>query len=245
MATGLPQGRELEILEAVRAEVPPEVFTTAYTNPVGGNPEAVRENLREALRLFKEAGYEVRDRKLIDTKTGTQFAFELLVQDPAFERVMLFYKPSLERLGIAVNVRTIDPIQYENRLRNWDFDIVTASWGESLSPGNEQREFWGSRAADMPGSRNVLGIKNPVIDKLIEQVIFAKSRADLVASTRALDRVLLWNHYVVPQWNYPKLRTARWDRFGRPAELPKYGQSGFPDIWWYDADKAARIAKKS
>ena len=245
MATGLPQGIELEILEAVRADVPPEVFTTAYTNPVGGSPEAVRENLREALRLFKEAGYEVRDRKLVDVKTGTPFALELLTQDPSFERVMLFYKPSLERLGVAVNVRTVDPIQYENRLRNWDFDIVTGSWGESLSPGNEQREFWGSEAADRSGSRNILGIKNPAIDKLIERVIFAKNRADLVAATRALDRVLLWNHYVVPQWNYPKLRTARWDRFGRPAELPRYGLSGFPDIWWYDADRAARTAKKS
>ena len=245
MATGLPQGTELEILETVRAEVPPEVFTKPYTNPVGGSSEAVRENLREAIRLFKEAGYEVRDRKLTDVKTGRPFALELLGQDPTGERVMLFYKPSLERLGIAVNVRTVDPIQYENRLRNWDFDIVTASWGESLSPGNEQREFWGSDSADRPGSRNILGIKNPVIDKLIERVIFAKSRADLVAATKALDRVLLWNHYVVPQWNYPKLRTARWDRFGRPAELPKYGLSGFPDIWWYDADRAARIAKRS
>ena len=245
MATGLPQGKELEILEPLRAEVPPEVFTTPYANPVGGNPEAVRENLREALRLFKEAGYEVRERKLVDTKTGTQFAVELLAQLPVFERVMLFYKPSLERLGIAVTVRTVDPTQYENRLRTWDFDIVINSWGESLSPGNEQRENWGSSAADRPGSRNILGIKNPAVDKLIDRVIFAKDRADLVAATKALDRVLLWNHYVVPQWHYPYQRTARWDRFGRPEELPKYGQSGFPDIWWYDADRAARIAKKS
>lgn len=245
MATGLPEGKELEILEPLRAEVPPEVFTTAYTNPVGGSPEAVRDNLREALRLLKAAGYEVRDRKLIDIKTGTQLSLELLAQDPAFERVMLFYKPSLERLGIAVSVRTIDPTQYENRLREWDFDVVVGSWGESLSPGNEQRESWGSKAADMGGSRNIVGIKNPAIDKLIDRVIFAKDRAELVAAARALDRVLLWNYYVVPQWNYPKQRTARWDRFGRPAELPKYGQSGFPTIWWYDADKAARIAKRS
>jgi microcin C transport system substrate-binding protein len=245
MATGLPQGKELEILETVRAEVPPEVFTTAYTNPVGGSPEAVRDNLREALRLFKEAGYEVRDRKLIDVKTGTQFAVELLNSDPSFERVTLFYKPSLERLGVAVSVRTVDPTQYENRLRDWDFDIVTNSWGESQSPGNEQREFWSSKSADVAGSRNIAGIKNPAVDKLIERVIYARDRDDLVAATKALDRVLLWNHYVVPQWNYPKVRTARWDRFGRPAELPKYGQSGFPFIWWYDADKAARIAKKS
>jgi microcin C transport system substrate-binding protein len=244
-SSGLPQGRELEILETVRAEVPSEVFTTAYTNPVGGSPEAVRDNLREALRLFKEAGYEVRDRKLVDTKTGTQFALELLDEDPTFERVMLFYKPSLERLGIAVSVRTIDPTQYENRLRSWDFDVVVSSWPESLSPGNEQREFWSSQAADMAGSRNIIGIKNPAIDKLIERVIFTKDRDDLVAATKALDRVLLWNHYVVPQWNYPKLRTARWDRFGRPSEMPKYGQSGFPAIWWFDADRAARIGKRS
>ena len=244
-SSGLPQGRELEILEGVRAEVPAEVFTTAYTNPVGGNPEAVRENLREALRLLREAGYEVRDRKLVDTKTGTQLALELLGEDPSFERVMLFFKPSLERLGIAVSVRTIDPTQYENRLRSWDFDVVVSSWPESLSPGNEQREYWGSQAADMAGSRNIIGIKNPAIDKLIERVIFTKDRDDLVAATKALDRVLLWNHYVVPQWNYPKLRAARWDRFGRPSELPKYGLSGFPTIWWYDAEKAARIGKRS
>lgn len=245
MATGLPQGKELEILETVRAQVPPEVFTTAYTNPVGGSPEAVRDNLREALRLFKEAGYEVRDRKLTDVKTGAQFSLELLNSDPSFERITLFYKPSLERLGIAVSVRTVDPTQYENRTREWDFDIVTNSWGESQSPGNEQREFWSSKTADIAGSRNIAGIKNPAIDKLIERVIYATDRDDLVAATKALDRVLLWNHYVVPQWNYPKVRTARWDRFGRPAELPRYGQSGFPFIWWYDADKAARIAKKS
>lgn len=245
MATGLPQGKELEILETVRAEVPPEVFTTPYSNPVGGSAEAVRDNLREALRLFKEAGYEVRDRKLVDVKTGTQFSLELLNQDPSFERVALFYKPNLERLGIAVNVRTVDPTQYENRTREWDFDIITNSWGESQSPGNEQREFWSSKTADIAGSRNVAGIKNPAIDKLIERLIYARDRDDLVAATKALDRVLLWNHYVVPQWNYPKVRTARWDRFGRPAELPKYGQSGFPFIWWYDADKAAKIAKKS
>lgn len=244
-SSGLPEGKELEILEKVRAEVPGEVFTKAYTNPVGGNPEAVRENLREGLRLLKEAGYEVRDRKLVDSKTGSQFTLELLNAEPSFERVMLFFKPSLERLGIAVSVRTIDPTQYENRLRSWDFDIVVSSWGESLSPGNEQREFWGSPAADMAGSRNIIGIKNPAIDKLIERVIFAVDRDDLVAATRALDRVLLWNHYVVPQWNYPKVRTARWDRFGRPAEMPKYGLSGFPAIWWHDPDKAAKIGKRS
>ncbi|MFB9270137.1 extracellular solute-binding protein [Bradyrhizobium erythrophlei] len=245
MATGLPQGKELGVLESVREQVPAEVFTKVYTNPVGGSPEAVRENLREASRLLKDAGYEVRDRKLVDAKTGEPFSIELLSEDPNFERIMLAFKPSLERLGMSVSVRTIDPIQYENRLRAWDFDIVVGSWPESLSPGNEQREFWGTKAADAPGSRNIVGIKNPAIDKLIERVIFATDREDLVAATKALDRVLLWNHYVVPQWNYPKVRTARWDRFGRPAELPKYGLSGFPTIWWHDADKAAKVGKRS
>lgn len=244
-SSGLPQGRELEILETVRDQVPPEVFTKEYFNPKGGSPEAVRDNLREAVRLLKEAGYEIRDRKLVDAKTGTPFEMELLTYDPNFERVMLFYKPSLERLGITVNVRTIDAAQYENRLRSWDFDVVTASWPESLSPGNEQREFWGSQAADMAGSRNIVGIKNPAIDKLIERVIYATDRDDLLAATHALDRVLLWNHYVVPQWNYPKIRTARWDRFGRPTELPKYGQPGFPTIWWFDKERADKIGRRS
>jgi microcin C transport system substrate-binding protein len=235
----------LEILQAVKDQVPPEVFTTAYTNPVGGNPEAVRANLREATRLLKEAGYEIRNQKLVNAKTGEAFAIELLVDDPTFERVMLFYKPTLERLGIAVTIRTVDNVQYENRLRNWDFDIVTGSWGESLSPGNEQRSYWGSQAADIAGSRNLGGIKNPAVDAMIDRVIFSTSRDDLVAATRALDRVLLWNHYVVPQWTYGKVRTARWDRFGRPDPLPTYGLSGFPTIWWWDPDKAAKTGSRS
>jgi microcin C transport system substrate-binding protein len=158
---------------------------------------------------------------------------------------MLFYKPSLERLGIAVSIRTVDSSQYENRLRQWDYDIIIGSWGESLSPGNEQRGFWGSAAADQPGSRNLVGIKNPAVDTLIERVIFTKDRDDLVAATKALDRVLLWNFYVVPQWTYGKTRTARWDRFSHPDTLPKYGLSAFPAIWWWDAAKAAKLPQRS
>jgi len=244
-SSGLPEGKELQILETVRAEVPPEVFTAPYTNPVGGSAEAVRANLREATRLLREAGYEVRERKLVDAKTGAPFEIEFLGADPSFERIMLSYKLSLERLGIAVSVRTIDSAQYENRLRNWDYDVVVSSWPESLSPGNEQREYWSSQAADMPGSRNIIGIKNLAVDKLIDRVIYATDRDDLVAATKALDRVLLANYYVVPQWNYPKQRTARWDRFGRPAQMPKYGQAAFPSIWWYDADRAAKIGGRS
>ena len=128
-----------------------------------------------------------------------------------------------------MTVRIVDDAQYENRLRQWDFDMIVATWGQSLSPGNEQRGYWGSQAADQPGSRNLIGIKNPAVDALIDRIIFAKNRAELVAATKALDRVLLWNFYVVPQWTYGKMRTARWDRFGRPDPLPKYGVSGFPD----------------
>jgi microcin C transport system substrate-binding protein len=246
-ATGLPEGRELELLQAVRDKVPPEVFTTPYSNPVNGTPENVRNNLREALRLLKQAGYEVRNQKLVDSKTGEPYAVELLHQltDPAFERIILFYKPSLERLGITVTVRIVDESQYENRVRNRDFDMIVLSRGESLSPGNEQRAYWGSQAAGQSGSPNAIGINNPAVDAMIEQIIFAKSRADLVAATKALDRVLLWNHYVVPQWTYPFERTARWDRFGYPDPLPKYAAAGFPTLWWWDADKAAKTGSRS
>lgn len=243
-SSGLPTGVELDILEPLRDKIPPEVFTTPYTNPQNGNAEAIRSNLHESLRLLKQAGYEVRDTKLVNTKTGEPLSVELLVDNPQFERVMLFYKPSLERLGIAVSVRTVDPTQFENRLRNWDYDIITASWAESLSPGNEQRSYWGSQAADQNGSRNAVGIKNPAVDALIDRIIFAKSREELVATTHALDRVLLWNHYVVPQWTYGKERTARWDRFGHPEKLPEYAASAFPTVWWLDEQKAAKVGQR-
>jgi len=244
-SSGIPEGRELAILQSVREKVPADLFSKPYTNPVGGSQQADRNNLREALALFREAGYEIKDTKLVNAKTGEPYSVEFLAEDPATERFVLFYKPSLQRVGMTVNVRVVDSAQYENRLRQWDYDIIVASWGESLSPGNEQRDFWSSQAADMPGSRNLIGIKNPAVDALIDRVIFAKNRDDLVAATKALDRVLLWNFYVVPQWTYGKQRSARWDRFGRPATLPKYGLSAFPTIWWWDADKAARVPQRS
>jgi microcin C transport system substrate-binding protein len=239
-ATGLPQGKELEILETVRDKVPADLFKKPYTNPVNGNAGAVRDNLREALRLMKEAGYEVRDQQLVNVKTGEPFTVELLGNNPVFERVFLFYKPSLERLGINVSVRTVDEAQYENRLRGWDFDIITYSWGESLLPGDELRDYFSSEAAAQSGSDNMIGIKNPVVDTLIHHIVFAKNHDELVAAAKALDRVLLSNHYVVPQWSYSKLRTARWDRFSRHDPLPKFGMSGFPALWWWDAEKAAK-----
>jgi microcin C transport system substrate-binding protein len=244
MSSGVPEGLELQILETVRDKVPAEVFTKPYQNPVGGNPEASRNNLREATRLLKEVGFEVRDRKLLDS-AGRPVSVEFLCQDPGDERSVLFYKPYLERLGITVNVRTVDSVQYQNRLRSFDFDIITAVWGQSLSPGNEQRDFFGSEAADQPGSRNRPGIKNPAVDALINRIIFAKDRAELVASCKALDRVLLWNAYVVPQFAAGFNRYARWDRFSHPEPLPKYGVSGFPSLWWWDAEKAARTGGRS
>ena len=242
--SGVPQGQELQILEKLRDKVPSEVFITAYINPVGGNPENVRNNLREAAKLLKQAGYEVRDQKLTDP-TGKPVVVEILVQDPSAERIALFYKPSLERIGVTASIRVVDDAQYQNRLRSFDFDMIIDQWGESLSPGNEQREFWGSQTADQPGSRNTMGIKNPAIDALFEKVIFAKDRPTLVAATRALDRVLLWNFYLVPQFTYGFSRYARWDRFSHFDPMPKYGRSGLPSLWWYDADKAARIGKRS
>ena len=243
-SSGLPEGKELEILETVRAKVPPEVFTKPYTNPVNGTPENLRNNLREALRLLRDAGYELRNQKLVNAKSGEPFVAEFLVSDPNSERFVLFYKPSLDRLGMTVSVRTVDDAQYVVRQRSWDYDIITAVWGESLSPGNEQRGYWGSQAADQAGSRNLIGIKNEAVDALIDRIIFAKDRAELVAATKALDRVLLWNHYVVPQWTYGKQRTARWDRFGRPEKMPQYAAAAFPTIWWWDAERAAKTGSR-
>jgi microcin C transport system substrate-binding protein len=244
-SSGLPQGAELAILETVRDQVPPEVFTTPYSNPENGSAEAIRANLREATRLLRAAGYEVRNRRLVNAKTGEPLTVEFLIDRPEWERIVLPYKAPLERLGIQMTARIVDDAQYENRLRQWDFDMIVVTWGQSLSPGNEQRNYWSSQAADRPGSRNYVGIKNPAVDKLVDRLIFAKSRDDLMAACKALDRVLLWNHYVVPQWTYGKQRTARWDRYGRPPELPKYGASAFPTIWWWDAGKASKAGTRS
>ena len=229
-SSGLPEGKELEILEAVRAEVPPEVFTKAYTNPVGGNPgSGTRKSARGAaaaegggLRGARSQAGRQQDRQR-NLRSNCSAQIRASSGSCCFS--------SLRWSGSALPSACARSIRYSMKTA-FVAGISTLSCrhgARSLSPGNEQREYWGSQAADMAGSRNIIGIKNPTIDKLIERVIFTKDREDLVAATKALDRVLLWNHYVVPQWNYPKVRTARWDRFGRPSELPKYGQSGFPD----------------
>jgi microcin C transport system substrate-binding protein len=244
-SSGLPKGKELEILNTVKDQVPPEVFTTAYFHPSNADPNSQRENLREAVRLMGEAGWTVKNvggKRVMTNAKGEPLTVEVLIDQPVFERVVLFYKQALDRLGVDVRVRSVDDAQYENRVNAFDFDMIIASWGESLSPGNEQREFWGSAAADREGSRNYAGIKNPAVDKLIERLIYSTDREDLVAATRALDRVLLWNNYVVPNWTLDKTRYAYWNRFSRPEKLPEYSL-GFPDVWWYDEAKAASVGR--
>lgn len=238
-ATGLPEGEELKILETVRDSIPPEVFTSPYTNPVNGTPQALRENLRKALRLFQDAGWVLKGGKLVQTETGTPFVFELLYRDPLFERVILSYQRHLKKIGVTVVPRLVDSAQYVRRLQERDFDMTILGWTQSLSPGNEQRNYWGSAAAEISYSQNYAGIADPAIDRLIDRVIFAKDRKELVAATRALDRVLLWNHFVIPQWYLGGTRTARWNRLSAPKRLPPSGD-GFPELWWWDAEKAAR-----
>jgi len=237
-ASGLPEGKELEILESVRDLVPERVFTTPYENPVNGDPARLRENMRKAVALLREAGYELRGRQMVDVATGEPLEIEFVDNDPNSERYVLPYARNLERIGIKMTLRVVDTPQYINRIRERDFDVTTLGWAQSLSPGNEQRDYWGSEAADRPQSGNYSGIKDPGVDALIEKVIFAEDRETLVAATRALDRVLMAHQFVVPQWYIDVHRTARWNRFGHPDNIPPYTY-GFPTIWWWDADKAA------
>ena len=241
-ATGLPTGKELAILEKFKEQLPAEVFTQEYLNPVGGTPQNVRKNLRAALDLLNEAGWFLHGQKLVNEKTGEDMTVEFLLDDPNFESVALAYKSNLEKLGIAVTIRTVDSSQYQNRVVDFEFDMITDVWAQSQSPGNEQREYWGTAAADRRGSQNTIGIKNPVIDQIIEQIIFAATREDQIAATRALDRVLLWNHYVVSQFYRPENWLPHWDRFGHPEKNPDY-DIGFPTLWWWDEEKAKKVAK--
>lgn len=239
-ATGLPQGRELEILNEVKGQVPPEVFTTEYTLPVNNSPEDFRRNMGAAAKLLAEAGYQPKNGVMTNAK-GQALTMEFLLADPQFERVAQPYVGELKRLGVQATIRTVDPAQFERRKDDFDFDVIIDNFPQSASPGNEQREFWSSQAADIKGSRNTLGIKSPAIDKLIDKVIFAKDRAELEAATRALDRVLLWGNYVVPQWYSPDDRIAWWNKYSRPAKLPSRAVS-FLEVWWHDDALARALA---
>jgi len=238
-ATGLPEGKELEILERYRGRIPDEVFATPYRAPSTDGSGWPRENLRQAFALLEEAGWTVEDTRLINVHTGQPFEFEILLVSPAFERIVLPYVRNLKRLGIDARVRLVDQSQYINRLRSFDFDMIVAVWPETESPGNEQRNFWSSAAADLPAGRNYAGIKDPVVDELVELLISAPDRETLVARTRALDRVLLFGYYVVPNWHLQVQRILSWDRFSRPAVTPRSGTS--IDYWWFDPVKVARL----
>ncbi len=237
---GLPEGRELEILNEVKAEVPPEVFTAEWKNPANKEPTDFRKNQQAAMKLFEAAGWKTGADRVMKNAAGEPLVAEFLIDSETFQRIILPFVKELEIFGIKASARIVDSAQYKQREDKRDFDIIVDNFAQSVSPGNEQREFWGSEAADKESSRNTIGIKNPAVDKLIDKVVFAKDRAELVAATRALDRVLLWNHYVVPHWHYPFERLAWWDKFGRPSKLPS--QTSAPmQVWWYDAEKAKAV----
>ncbi len=238
-AQGLPSPAERELLEPWRDRLPPEVFTRDYEPPRTDGSGNIRPNLRKALRLLREAGWEIRNGRLTHRETGEVMRFEILLVSPSFERVVGPFVKNLKRLGIEASYRTIDPAQYQNRLDNFDFDMIVTVWGQSLSPGNEQRNFWTCEAAETRGSRNYAGICDPAVDDLVEKLIAAESREQLVTAARALDRVLLWGHYVIPHWYIPYERVAYWNKFSRPEVLPKHGLDLF--AWWVDPVKLAAL----
>jgi microcin C transport system substrate-binding protein len=239
-ATGQPGPAELKLLEPLRAQLPPEAFGPAYAPPATDGSGDLRDNLRKAFALLKDAGWTVKD-KVLTGPGGAKMEIEFLLASPEFERIVSPYARNLERLGVKAAIRTVDSAQYQNRVREFDFDVIVANFAQSESPGNEQREYWSSAAAGRPGSRNVIGIKNLGIDALVDAVIAAPDRAGLVAATRALDRALTWGHYVVPHWHLTVDRIAYWNRFGMPAVTPKYGVDLF--AWWIDPAKDAALKK--
>jgi microcin C transport system substrate-binding protein len=240
-ATGLPSPEELKLLEPLRGQIPDEVFTKEYQPPKTDGTGNWRENQRIATRLLREAGWRVVDQKLVDAQ-GKQMSFEILLNSPQFERIALPYVENLKRLGIDARVRTVDTAQYQRREEEFDFDMTVEVFAQSESPGNEQRDYWSSESADVRGSRNIIGIKSKAIDTLVEAIIAAPDRDSLVTRTRALDRVLQWGHYAVPNWHSRVARVAYWDRFSRPKELSKYGYLG--STWWVDPQKDAALRQK-
>jgi len=237
---GLPSEAELAYLEPHRDKLPPALFEREYSPPATDGSGKIRKNLRVAAKLLDAAGWRIADGARRDPATGEPMTIEFLIQQPTVEKIIQPMVGNLARLGIKATIRVVDTSQYQNRIDDFDFDIITYSVGQSLSPGNEQREFWGSLAADTPGGRNVSGIKSPVIDALIEDVIAAPDRISLIAATRALDRVLLWGHYMIPQFHIRAFRVVYWNKFSRPRVPPRYGL-GFTDTWWIDETKRAEL----
>ena len=237
-SSGLPEGEELDILNSVKDMVPPAVFTDAYTNPVSGTPQKLRDNLRKALQLFTEAGYTLNGNQLVDA-SGNQFSFEILLNGPTIEPVAANLVTNLAQIGVAATIRTVDSPQYINRARSFDYDMIYGGWGQTFSPGNEQRFFFGSSSVAEEGSQNYAGIADKGIDALIDKVIGADDRATQEAATKALDRTLLQHHFLVPSYTLRTSRIARWDRFSHPETLPEFS-SGWPTIWWFDEAKATK-----
>jgi microcin C transport system substrate-binding protein len=242
-SSGLPSGRELEILQPYKDKLPESVFTTEFTLPKSDGKGYNRKNLKIAAALLKEAGWIVKDNQLVNSKTGEPFEIEMIIYSPATVRIVNPYAQTLKKLGITMTVKNIEISQYINRMRVFDYDMVTAVIGQSLSPGNEQREFWHSSSADIEGSRNYSGIKNPVIDDLVDLLISAPDRQELIYRTRALDRVLLNYHYVVPQFYSGVHRIAYWDKFERPSISPKYDAIFNIGLltWWINPEKQNKI----
>jgi microcin C transport system substrate-binding protein len=238
-ATGEPTEEELAILEPYRDQLPPRVFGPAYQAPVTDGSGLDRGPLRTAKKILSEAGYKVVDGKLIDPETGEPVTIEFLMYDPNSLRITGPFIKNLKKLGIDASSRVVDTAQFTERMRNYDFDITTAGFAQSISPGNEQREFWGSAAGKRPGSRNVMGIDNPVIDALIENLIAASTYEELIPAVRALDRVLTWSFYVIPQFHASYDRVAYWNKFGHTDVDPTQG----PDIlsWWVDPEKERQL----
>jgi len=241
-ATGLPEGDEFALLEPYRDRLPEEVFTEEYNPPSTDAPGSLRANLRTASKLLTDAGWVIKDKKRVNAETGEPLTFEVLLVSPLFERIVLPFAKNLERLGIGIDVRTVDSAQYVRRLDTYDFDVVVGNFGQSSSPGNEQRAYWGSAGADQEGGRNLMGIKDPVVDALIEKVISAPDRKALVAATNALDRVLQWGFWMIPQWHATYDRIAYWDMFGRPDIVPEQGNVFF--AWWVDQARHEALQKR-
>ncbi len=231
-SSGLPSAKELEILAPYRSKIPDEVFTTTYKAPKSDGSGNNRRNLRSAMKILDEAGYKLGpDGIRVHETTGQRLSFEIIDSNPVFERWVLPFVQNLKRLGVETSFRVVDSAQYQNRMNDFDFDMTISVFGQSSSPGNEQRDFWGSAKADMPGSRNYIGVKDPVVDELIEGIINATSRDDLVVKTRALDRVLLHSYYIIPHWHYNKWRIAYWSHLEHPETLSPLSPS-ITDTWW-------------
>ncbi|MDX1922913.1 MAG: extracellular solute-binding protein [Alphaproteobacteria bacterium] len=236
---GLPSAEELKILEPYRGRIPDRVFTEEYRPPKTDGSGNNRDNMRKAQELLMQAGWTLKDGMLVNAK-GEPFKFEILIDSPMFERWIQPFMRNLEKLGIKVDLRLVDTAQYQNRLQDFTFDMIVQVFPQSISPGNEQLDFWGSSRADVVGSKNICGIKDKVVDELVDKLIRAKGRTELVNITKALDRVLLWNFNVIPQWHTKTYRIAYWDMFGRPAINPPYGLP-VTETWWIDDEKLAKL----